>query len=548
MFKQLLKSLVRPRHSAQQGVAGGRALEQLVEQGALAQRAGQRGLARQLYLQAFAIDAKNPDVLHLLGVLSHQERNHDDAIELIGEAIALRPGVADFHMNIAVAYLARGQTGESIANSREALRLRPVYPKAHANLLFALIFSNTTPAEILEEHQRWYRSDLLPALQPSPPAQNPREPGRRLRVAYVSADFREHVVARFVEPLFAHHDKRQFVVFAYDEGNASEVVNQRLSAYTDHWRPIHGRSDDEVADLIRGDGIDILIDLSGHSLGGRLGVFARGPAPVQAAYLGYPATSGVPAIGFRITDSVCDPPGLTESHYVERLARLPHCLCCYQPPLEIAPMPALPALPALENGHITFGSFNQPAKLQPEVLELWGRVLHAVPESHLLMAPTPHGFTRQRYLQIFAAQGIAAARIEFEARMPLPEYQSLRGRVDIALDSFPMNGGSTTCETLYMGVPIVTLLGQRFASRTGASMLTAMGLQEYIAHSPDQYLAIAVALAADLPRLAALRDGMRARMLASSLMDGARCTRSLEALYRGLWADWCVSRPAVPVS
>jgi protein O-GlcNAc transferase len=545
MFKQLLKSLVRPRHSAQQGAADGRALGLLVERGAVAQRAGQRGLARQLYLQAFAIDAKNPDVLHLLGVLSHQERNYDDAIELIGEAIALRPGVADFHMNIAVAYFARGQTGESIAMSREALRLRPVYPKAHANLLFALIFSNATPAEILEEHQRWYLSDLLPALQPSPPAQNRREPGRRLRVAYVSADFREHVVARFVEPLFAHHNKLEFEVFAYDGGDAAGVVNQRLSAFTDHWRLIHGRSDDEVAELIRGDGIDILIDLSGHTLGGRLGVFARGPAPVQAAYLGYPSTSGVPAIGCRITDSVCDPPGLTEAHYVERLARLQQCPWCYQPPLEIAPVPALPAL---ANGHITFGSFNQPAKLQPEVLELWSRVLQAVPGSHLLMAPTPPGFTRQRYLEIFAAQGIAAARIEFEARMPLPEYQALRGRVDIALDSFPMNGGSTTCETLYMGVPIVTLLGQRFASRTGASMLTAMGLQEFIAHSPEQYLAIAVALAADLPRLAALRGGMRARMLASSLMDGARCTRSLEALYRGLWTDWCASTAAAPAS
>ncbi len=544
MFKQLLRNLVGPGHSAEQRVAGGRVLEDLMQRGIRAQRGGERGLARQMYLQALTIDAKNPDVLHLLGVLSHQERNHDDAIDLIGEAIALRPGVADFHMNIAVAYLARGQTGESIAMSREALRLRPVYPKAHANLLFALIFSDATPAEILEEHQRWYRVDLLPLIGPLPPPANSPEPRRRLRVAYVSADFREHVVARFIEPLLAHHDQAGFEIFAYDGSNSAGAVNERLSAYTRHWRLVHGRSDEEVAKLIRGDGIDILIDLSGHTLGGRLGVFARGPAPVQAAYLGYPSTSGVPAIGYRITDSVCDPPGLTESHYVEQLARLPGCLWCYQPPVAIA---QAPALPALGSGHITFGSFNQPAKLGPEVLELWARLLNAVPRSHLLMAPTPPGFTRERYLEMFAAQGIAAARIEFEARMPLPEYQALRNRVDIALDSFPMNGGSTTCETLYMGVPMVTLLGRRFASRAGASMLTAMGLQEFIAHSPDQYLAIAAALAADLPRLTLLRSEIRDRMLASSLMDGANFTRNLEILYRGLWADWC-ARAVAPVS
>jgi protein O-GlcNAc transferase len=541
MFKQLVRSFAASRRKPAAALQAGQSSAELVERGAQAHRAGERAAARRIYLEALAADGANADALHLLGVLEHQERNYDDAIELIEGAIALHPRVADYHMNCALPYLARGQTAEAVACSREALRLRPAYPKAHENLLFALAFSDAAPATILEEHRNWYRANLLPGLEHAAAPANTPDARRRLRVGYVSADFREHVVARFIEPVFANHDRAEFEVYAYDAGTGAGEVNARLRGHAVNWRTIHDATDGSVVELVRHDGIDLLVDLAGHTLGGRLGVFARRPVPVQLTYLGYPGTTGVPEIGYRITDAVCDPPGLTDAHYTERLLRLPGCLVCYLPPDEIV---SAPAVPAEANGFVTFGSFNQPAKLSDGVLALWARLMREVPASRLLLAQMPVGFTRERYLAIFAGLGIPADRIEFAPRLPPDEYQALRDRVDIALDPFPMNGGSTTCETLWMGVPLVTLAGDRFVSRVGASMLSAAGLAECIANDEDEYLEIALRLARDLPRLRELRLTLRTRMRASSLMDGALFTRNLEALYRGVWRDWCETHRA----
>jgi predicted O-linked N-acetylglucosamine transferase (SPINDLY family) len=263
---------------------------------------------------------------------------------------------------------------------------------------------------------------------------------------------------------------------------------------------------------------------------------------VQITYLGYPATTGVEAMDYRLTDANFDPPGLTEAHYVEQLVRLPGCLLCYQAP---ADAPEVSALPALANGHVTFGSFNQPAKLGDGVLRLWARLLAKVADSHLLMAPVPPGHARERYLQIFAAHGIAPARLEFEPYLPPLQYQALRNRVDIALDPFPMNGGSTTCETLWMGVPLVTLSGERFASRAGTSLLTAAGLPQCIARDEFEYLAIAAGVAADLPQLAQMRATLREQLRRSPLMDSARFARNLDAVYRQLWRQWCLAQQPV---
>jgi predicted O-linked N-acetylglucosamine transferase (SPINDLY family) len=480
-----------------------------------------------------------------LGVLEHQERNCDEAIGLIEEAIALQPGEPDFHMNCGLAYLARGQGAEAVLHLREALRLRPAYPKAHSNLLFALNFrGEVPPAEVLEEHRRWYRANVLPGLVRLATPRNLPQPERQLRVGYVSGDFREHVIALFIEPVLAHHDQAEFEVFIYDSGagaSAGDPVTARLRGYAKRWRMIGPENDDAVAAMVREDAIDLLVDLAGHTRGARLAVFARRAAPVQLTWLGYPTTTGVDEIDYRISDPYCDPAGMTEPHYVERLLRLPDSLWCYQPG---AGTPEVSKLPVLEAGVVTFGSFNQPAKVNDDVIALWARVMTAVPGSRLLMAPMPDGEARQRFRRLFAAHGVDSVRLDFEPRMPQAEYQALRGKVDIALDPFPVNGGSTTCETLWMGVPVVTLSGDRFVARAGTSLLSTLGLTGCIAETHAEYVAIAQRLAGDPARLAALRASLRDRMRRSPLMDGARFTRNLEALYRQAWRDWCRPRQA----
>ncbi len=543
MFKRLVSNLTGSRRAKPGAHAAGNAAEQ-VAQAVAAQHRGEHVLARELYLRALQIEPQNSDALHLLGVLEYEERNIDDAVDLIEEAISLRPTAALYWMNCGLAYMARGETERAIANLREALRLRPAFPMAHANLLFALNYSAvTTPVETAEEHRKWFRTNILPDLKRMPAPGNIPEPERRLRVGYVSADLGDHIIALFVEPIFANRDPLQVEIFGYDNGTASDKLNSRLRRSADQWRLVAGLDDDALAAAIRADEIDILVDLTGHTRGSRLAVFARRPAPVQITYLGYPATTGVDAMDYRLTDARGDPPGLTEAHYGERLARLPDSLWCYLP---LAETPEVTALPAVANGCITFGSFNQPAKLGDGVLELWTRLLTEVADSRLLMAPVPPGYARERYVQIFAARGIAPERIVFEPTLPMLQYQALRSRVDIALDSFPMNGGSTTCETLWMGVPLVTLTGERFVSRAGTSLLTAAGLKEFIARNENEYLAIAAALAADLPRLAQLRARLRGQMRQSPLLDGPRFTRNLEAVYRQLWRDWCLARKAAP--
>jgi predicted O-linked N-acetylglucosamine transferase (SPINDLY family) len=362
---------------------------------------------------------------------------------------------------------------------------------------------------------------------------------RRLRVGYVSPDFKDHVIAFFVEPFLSSHDHARFEIYCYDSAESRDDVTTRFKSYADHWREIDRLDDGALAAMIRKDGIDILVDLAGHTRGGRLTAFAHKPAPVQIAYLGYPMTSGLDCMDYRISDAVCDPPGQTESHYTETILRLTDTLCCYRPS---ADMPEVNALPALTRGYFTFGSFNHPAKINDAVIALWSELLTGVDHAKLLLAPVPLGETRERILGGFARHGIPAGRLEFETRLPTRDYQALRNRVDIALDAFPCTGGSTTCETLWMGVPMVNLAGDRFVSRVGASMLTAVGLPQCVATSPAGYLAIATGLASDTGKLAALRATLREQMRASPLYDGAGLARNLETLYGQAWRNWCAKQ------
>jgi len=360
-----------------------------------------------------------------------------------------------------------------------------------------------------------------------------------LRVGYVSPDFRRHPVASFIEPILAAHDRKRFEVFCYAVHLKPDAVTARLKALADHWREIGSLDAEAAANLIREDGIDVLVDLAGHTANNRLAVFARKPAPMQATYLGYPGSTGLPAIDWRITDAVADPLGAAEALHTEKLMRLPETFQCFQKPSDA---PAIGPVPMLKAGHVTFASFNMLAKVHPALVARWAGILHAVENSRLVLkaAPFRDAGTRAHYHAMFATHGIAAERIELLGYIQSPAaHFALYNRIDVALDTDPYNGATTTCEALWMGVPVVTLAGRSHVGRVGTALLTHLGLEDLIAATPEDYVARAVSLARDPAKLASLRETLRPRMEASSLTDPARFTKALEDAYREMWRQWC---------
>ena len=386
-------------------------------------------------------------------------------------------------------------------------------------------------------------------------------PDRRLRIGYVSPDFREHPVARFVEPLLAAHDHAHFEIFCYAEGHIVDAVTRRLQGHADQWRSLVGLSDEQATELIRQDAIDILVDLCGHTAGNRILVFARKPAPVQVSHFGYASTSGLSTMDYRITNALADPPGMTESLHTEELVRLPDVAWCYEPTAgsEVNPLPgAMPTsawacrqplvphahadvgMPPGESfGRVTFSSFNYLAKVNADVIALWAEIMKAVPQSRLLLLANVAMQGMENVLGHFAANGIGGDRVEFLRRGTREEYLAYYHAVDIGLDPFPYNGGVTTCDALWMGVPVVSLAGDAYISRQGVSLLSSVGLQDWIAATADEYREIAIGWANDLPGLQRLRAKLRQRVRNSPLTDGQRFTRNLETAYRSMWRRWC---------
>jgi predicted O-linked N-acetylglucosamine transferase (SPINDLY family) len=319
-------------------------------------------------------------------------------------------------------------------------------------------------------------------------------------------------------------------------------VTDRLRLCADAWRNIAGLSSEQIAQQVRQDGIDILVDLTMHMQGGHVLVFARKPAPVQICWLAYPGTTGLTAIDYRLTDLHLDPPGLHDAFYSEQSIRLPDAFWCYDPPAE---GPAVNALPAVGNGYVTFGSLNSFSKTHAAVLKLWARVLNAVEGSRLLLL-APEGSARQSVLELLTPEGISAERIRFVARQPRHKYLEAYNQIDIGLDTFPANGHTTSLDSFWMGVPVVTLVGKTALGRGGLCQLQNLGLPELIAHTPEQFVEISARLASDFPRLSELRATMRQRIEKSPLMDAPRFARNVEAAYRGAWQRWCAQRKAPP--
>jgi predicted SAM-dependent methyltransferase len=419
------------------------------------------------------------------------------------------------------------------------MQLNPADERVHSHWLLSQLYrKGEGAAEMLDLHRAWARRHARDFGWQAARAEHERRPERRLNIGYVSADFKRHSVAYFVEPLLAAHDRARYKIFCYSGAARPDEVTRRIRECCEEWRDISRLSDDWVAEQMRADRIDILVDLAGHTGSGRMLLFARKPAPVQVTWLGYPGTTGLAALDYRITDPIADPEGAADGAYVEKLHRLPAGFLCYGPPSDC---PAVVEPPCLGSGRVTFGCFNHLPKLTPATVALWARLLEAVPQARLLLKSfgLSAQSARDALLEQFAAHGIGVERLLLRGpQESLAGHLAAYGEVDIALDVFPYNGTTTTCEALWMGVPVITLAGGTHVSRVGASILSQAGMPDLVAASPEEYLRKACALAADRPRLQSLRAGMRARLQGTPLLDATAFARSIEGAYDGMWRRW----------
>lgn len=451
-------------------------------------------------------------------------------------AISLKPELPQPFANLGELLKSTGRSIEAIRLLREATDRHPTLTVLHSNLLLALHYTPLVPPEVIwRAHRRWGVQYAQP-LNPGRPAEIvDRDPSRRLRIGYVSPDFCAHPVSRFFEPLLDSHDPQQVEVCCYPISSKQDEVTERLKARSDHWFSIDKLSDEAAVARIKEDRIDILVDLAGHTAGSRPLVFARRPAPVQVTWLGYPDTTGMSAIDYRLTDAIADPPGLTERWQSETLVRLPNGFLAYQPITDVLPASAPPSI---EKGFITFGSFNNLAKMNLETIRLWSEVLRRVPGAHILLkgGAFKDRATQERFLKRFGQCGIDPVRVELDgAIVPADEHFRAYSRMDISLDTMPYTGTTTTCEALWMGVPVISLPGEHHVSRVSASILVHSDLSELVANNPDDYVEKAVALAGNLNRLSSYRSELRSRLSAAPIMNYARFAQEVERAYRFMW-------------
>ena len=475
-----------------------------------------------------------------LGNIFQDLLQFDEAIACYQQVIALQADFAEAYNNLGIAYKDQALIPEAIRYFQTALQIKPNYAQAFNNLLLTCHYAiDEEPANLFAKHQHFNEQYALPFMASFQPHHNGRDPQRPLKIGYVSADFRQHSVAYFVESILAHHHPPDFEIVCYYNYLKKDHITQHLQQYVTLWRDCVHLSDAKLAEQIRHDQIDILVDLAGHTGTPRLAVFMRKPAPVQVTYLGYPNTTGLTAIDYRITDRYVEPDERAELLSSETLLRMPASYFCYTPNdnnLNIN------ELPALQNDFITFGSFNNYAKISPTILALWVQVLKTIPNSKLFVKAKSLNDTktRQTFLNRLAKLGIESERVIIANYLPVTEnHLKLYHQIDIGLDTYPYHGATTTCEALWMGIPVVTLVGDKHASRMGISILTTIGLTELIAKTPAEYIQICEKLANNMSYLKTLRAKMRERMQTSPLMDGATFTYHLESAYRNIWKKWC---------
>jgi predicted O-linked N-acetylglucosamine transferase (SPINDLY family) len=505
--------------------------------GQVLNRLGRNDEAARCYSAAIELDPGYAEAYNNLGYLLARQDRVAEAEPLYAKAIELDPAYAEPHTNRGNLLKDRGELPAAIAAYRRAVELRPDLSALHSNLLLALHYQpDCSPADLEHEHRAWAERHVAPLAAARGAHGNARHPERRLRVGYVSPDFREHPVARFILPVFRERDPRQVEVFAYADVTAPDAVTAALRGHVDHWRDVAALDDDALGNAVRADGIDILVDLAAHSGHNRLLVFARKPAPVQVTYLAYCSTTGVDAIDYRVTDRFLDPPA-EPARYTETSIYLPSCYWCYSAPPLAAGAPSSGRVA----GPPTFGCLNNFAKVTDVTLELWTRVLRRAPDARLLVYARTEP-QRERVRRALRAAGLDESRAGFVGYQSLADYLQSYRRIDVGLDTYPYGGGTTTCDALWMGVPVVSLAGRTAVSRAGSTLLSNVGLEHLVARTPEQYVELAAATLRDAAALAALRAGLRGRLERSPVMDAPRFTRDFEAALRTAWRSWCARR------
>jgi protein O-GlcNAc transferase len=432
-----------------------------------------------------------------------------------------------------------GRIPQAMAAFNRAMELKPNVVVESNCLYVSHFLPDFDPRALAGRHFHW--DDISGITAGADAFTNDRSPERPLRVGIVSGDLRFHSVAFFIYPFLKLHDPRRVRIACYVTSARNDTITASLRQSVEGWQNILGRSDEQVEQLIRRDAIDVLVDLGGHTSGGRLTLFAHKPAPVQVTYLGYPNTTGLKTMDWRITDAIADPPG-AEALHSEKLLRLPHSAWCFYP---LSGSPPVKAPPSIGNGYITFASFNDLAKINPPLLRTWAKILGQVENSRLILKNRglSADSVRASFQEILVECGIDPQRVQFlpHLRKPSDHLMSYHD-VDIALDTFPYHGTTTTCESLWMGVPVVTRAGATHVSRVGVSLLTTIGLGELIAADEGEFIEIAVSLARDAGRLKGLRESLRQRMQSSKLMDASAMAREMEAACRTMWHNWVEKR------
>lgn len=485
--------------------------------------------------QALALRPQEADALNNLGSALAAQDRLQEAETAFRAALALAPQTALFHSNLGGNLVLQGRLDEAVTRLRQAIALDGSgNPNGFSNLLFALNYHPDMAAEaIFADYNAFEQQFGAPHRAGWQPHANDRNPARRLKVGYVSPDFKNHAAHFFIEPLLARHDRSAVKIYAYAELAQEDALTQRYQSYADHWVPTRGLSDADLAQRIRADGIDILVDLAGHTAGNRLGVFARKPAPVAISWMGFGATTGLRAIDYYLTDATSVPPG-SEHLFSEEPWRLPGSFVSYRPG---AAMGEVNALPALERGFVTLGTLTRSIRINHRTLGVWAQILQRLPTARLVVDSRSFedAAVQNALAQQFAALGIAPERLQMG--FTSPPWDVLRN-IDIGLDCFPHNSGTTLFETLYMGIPFVTLAGRPSVGRLGSAILQGAGHPEWIAHSEAEYADKVIALATNLPALAQTRATLRGQMHASPLMDEPGFAKTVEQAYQAMFARW----------
>lgn len=493
------------------------------------------------YQKAIAIKGDFATAQSNLGNLYKDSGHLEQAHACFMAAIASNPQYAEAHNNLATLYKDLGRFDQCVKSFHKALSIDPNYSDAHSNLLLSEQYRAGHNADTLRLlHEEWDARHAQHLAEESQNHPNARDPDKTLRIGFVSADLRRHPIGYFLIGLLSNINGRGMEVTCYSDGK-SDDLSERLQSASRHWVNCQGMADAGLDQLIRGDQIDILFDLAGHTAHNRLTLFARKVAPVQVSWAGYVGTTGLRAMDYLLSDAHYTPPRAHYS-YTEKIINMPHAYVCYEAP---SYAPAVGPLPWRENGYVTFGCFNNSCKINDHVMALWLQILQAVPNSRLLLKykGLDHHLNSQRILSFFTDRGIQPERLRLEGGCKHRKFLDSYNHIDIALDTFPYSGGLTTCEALWMGVPVISVPGDTFASRHSCSYLNVVGLSELLAGDHQQYVKLAVDLAGNPGRLGTLRATLRARMAASAICDGPQFAADFTSRMRHIWKDWCDSAP-----